>query len=412
MRPETRSTFSRLRPLRSKNCDVVVNPQYSDGTANTISRKHVAIDRSDDGSFEFTDLGSMNGTFLNDRKTSRAVLMHGDTLQLGGGTGVAEGATLATRDAGVCFTFSILRNPPTPAKRAGTGSAVSGARRGSIGNGRTPEPAPAKRPGAEASSQDAKRPRGSSAAEPDKRRISIQPSRDAASTGAAAAATAAAAAAAATSAAVNTIAASAPAPRVVVCEAGAQTVPETAVRTASVMCQTNVRGPVITEGSGSSLLPTVAADAAAVMRCELSCGLCSEVLLEARLLPCTHAFCRACLLLDHLQGAKPGAGRAARRGCPVCKQPIAPGFVPIGSMHLENMVDLVIESLTATDQAKFRTRRQGGAQGTLWLLLLKVQLCNAKNAHIGFCGTLLVLVLMPPPPPFYFFFFFFFLIFS
>lgn len=39
--------------------------------------------------------------------------MHGDTIQLGGGAGLADGETLVTREAGVCFTFFVLKATPT-----------------------------------------------------------------------------------------------------------------------------------------------------------------------------------------------------------------------------------------------------------------------------------------------------------
>ncbi len=44
----------------------------------------VGLDRRPDGSYTITDLGSTNGTFLNDeRVVSRALLRAGDRLRLG-----------------------------------------------------------------------------------------------------------------------------------------------------------------------------------------------------------------------------------------------------------------------------------------------------------------------------------------
>jgi hypothetical protein len=97
---------------RSKHCDVIINPNILDGTANTISRRHISIDRCKDGIYEFHDLGALNGTFLNDKKAISGILNHGDTIQLGGGAGLKDGEVLATKEAGVCFTFLMLKATP------------------------------------------------------------------------------------------------------------------------------------------------------------------------------------------------------------------------------------------------------------------------------------------------------------
>ena len=48
----------------------------------TISRSHAAIGFDADGFF-VQDLGSTNGTWLNGGPAQRAVLKHGDTIQMG-----------------------------------------------------------------------------------------------------------------------------------------------------------------------------------------------------------------------------------------------------------------------------------------------------------------------------------------
>jgi predicted component of type VI protein secretion system len=60
-----------------EECDVnLVDPE--------VSRRHAAI-RAADGSFAIEDLGSTNGTYVNDARITRAtVLSHGDRVRLGG----------------------------------------------------------------------------------------------------------------------------------------------------------------------------------------------------------------------------------------------------------------------------------------------------------------------------------------
>jgi pSer/pThr/pTyr-binding forkhead associated (FHA) protein len=48
----------------------------------TVSRRHVAIERTDEG-YVVTDAGSLNGTYVNHERIERAVLHHGDELQVG-----------------------------------------------------------------------------------------------------------------------------------------------------------------------------------------------------------------------------------------------------------------------------------------------------------------------------------------
>ncbi len=48
----------------------------------TVSRRHVDIDRTDDG-YVASDAGSLNGTYVNQERIDRVVLRHGDELQVG-----------------------------------------------------------------------------------------------------------------------------------------------------------------------------------------------------------------------------------------------------------------------------------------------------------------------------------------
>ncbi|MGH2772606.1 MAG: FHA domain-containing protein [Actinomycetota bacterium] len=48
----------------------------------TVSRKHAQI-RRDDAGFKISDLGSLNGTFLNRRRVDTEQLSNGDEIQIG-----------------------------------------------------------------------------------------------------------------------------------------------------------------------------------------------------------------------------------------------------------------------------------------------------------------------------------------
>ncbi|QDU57717.1 FHA domain-containing protein [Aeoliella mucimassa] len=61
---------------REPNNDVMINH-------HSISRYHCELHLDGEGSLEVHDLNSMNGTYVNDEKVSRSVLMTGDRLQLG-----------------------------------------------------------------------------------------------------------------------------------------------------------------------------------------------------------------------------------------------------------------------------------------------------------------------------------------
>ena len=48
----------------------------------TVSRRHATIQRTDEG-YVVSDAGSLNGTYLNQERIDRAVIRHGDELQIG-----------------------------------------------------------------------------------------------------------------------------------------------------------------------------------------------------------------------------------------------------------------------------------------------------------------------------------------
>jgi hypothetical protein len=49
----------------------------------TVSRRHAEFRRSGDGSFTVSDVGSLNGTYLNRQRVEEARLTSGDELQIG-----------------------------------------------------------------------------------------------------------------------------------------------------------------------------------------------------------------------------------------------------------------------------------------------------------------------------------------
>ena len=48
----------------------------------TVSRRHATIERTGEG-YVVSDVGSLNGTYVNQQRIDRAVLHHGDELQVG-----------------------------------------------------------------------------------------------------------------------------------------------------------------------------------------------------------------------------------------------------------------------------------------------------------------------------------------
>jgi pSer/pThr/pTyr-binding forkhead associated (FHA) protein len=49
----------------------------------TVSRKHAAFDRRDDGSWFVRDVGSLNGTYVNGEQVDETKLASGDEVQIG-----------------------------------------------------------------------------------------------------------------------------------------------------------------------------------------------------------------------------------------------------------------------------------------------------------------------------------------
>ncbi|MDT0452750.1 MULTISPECIES: FHA domain-containing protein [unclassified Streptomyces] len=49
----------------------------------TVSRRHVEFRRNQDGSFTVTDVGSLNGTYVNREQIESVVLANGDEVQIG-----------------------------------------------------------------------------------------------------------------------------------------------------------------------------------------------------------------------------------------------------------------------------------------------------------------------------------------
>ncbi|KNB52376.1 hypothetical protein AC230_11260 [Streptomyces caatingaensis] len=49
----------------------------------TVSRRHVEFRRGQDGGFSVTDVGSLNGTYVNREQIDSAVLANGDEVQIG-----------------------------------------------------------------------------------------------------------------------------------------------------------------------------------------------------------------------------------------------------------------------------------------------------------------------------------------
>jgi pSer/pThr/pTyr-binding forkhead associated (FHA) protein len=71
---------------RATRADFVVD-------APLVSRVHCRLSVTDDGQLQVEDLRSTNGTFVNDRRVERAVLVAGDRLRLGRAELVVERET-------------------------------------------------------------------------------------------------------------------------------------------------------------------------------------------------------------------------------------------------------------------------------------------------------------------------------
>lgn len=420
---------------RSKKCTVVVNPEgVPGGASNIISRRHVEILRdgqsghSNIAQWSFRDLGAMNGTFLNDRKSSGSILKHGDTLQLGGGAGLSEGDILRDRDAGICYVFQIVErgallvNCGQSGKRRvldgggerggdSVSNAVPSSSKGKKLRLLSPADSPTDKTWFSSSStttsvqpssgdaqaappfhmvpspiQTAAKPRSGSTS-------SIVPPSNTSSEEARVCA-------AAPSTLLNPLYACNAASRTTLCAQAVAADGSGATRLEGGGCYRDVA--VEQEGW---LLPKISFRAAATIKKQLLCSVCSDILLDARLLPCSHAVCRACYVDrieissinstnelsktlindDHKQRAfyrhheDDTAGengkscstfektaslasmkpmRETRVLCPVCRQPVPPSWVACGSMHLEDLIDIVVESLPLEEQSRINLRRR------------------------------------------------------
>jgi pSer/pThr/pTyr-binding forkhead associated (FHA) protein len=49
----------------------------------TVSRRHAEVERSGEGHYLVRDVGSLNGTYVNQERIDEVVLRHGDELQVG-----------------------------------------------------------------------------------------------------------------------------------------------------------------------------------------------------------------------------------------------------------------------------------------------------------------------------------------
>jgi len=127
-----------------------------------------------------------------------------------------------------------------------------------------------------------------------------------------------------------------------------------------------------------------------VLEAELGCALCSEIVMDAGVLPCSHAFCFSCVHrylktgpdkdpeetlrdlevhgqcqrgLQQGEGAKGGppdvekggeafTNRAHPRACPVCRESIPAGYRPYRSSNLDVVVAVVVEALEEKEGRK------------------------------------------------------------
>ena len=84
----TRATTTIGRGSQTLNVDATVYARKNG--ADIISRRHAAVSRSATNQFVLSDLGAINGTFINLVKISSQVLKDGDIVQLGGITSLSK----------------------------------------------------------------------------------------------------------------------------------------------------------------------------------------------------------------------------------------------------------------------------------------------------------------------------------
>jgi len=104
-------------PLRGSVFTVDTELVLGRGTGNDIdleddlvSRRHCSL-KAEDRGIVLRDLGSRNGTLLNDAPVSEAVLEHGDRITAGGVTsGIDLGLWLVERFAGQEMAAQIAEN--------------------------------------------------------------------------------------------------------------------------------------------------------------------------------------------------------------------------------------------------------------------------------------------------------------
>jgi pSer/pThr/pTyr-binding forkhead associated (FHA) protein len=129
-----------------------------------VSRQHFRVERTDAGEFRVVDLGSSNGTYLNDKPIQTATLRDGDVIQfakyslqtqieeLVGGSGSRRSEGAAPENATVMLTPSDVRRMMADTKDGKDGSRDVPALKVVPGRSvSTPSPSPATAPASEGS---------------------------------------------------------------------------------------------------------------------------------------------------------------------------------------------------------------------------------------------------------------------
>eukprot|EP00638_Chattonella_subsalsa_P015912 CAMPEP_0117823762 /NCGR_PEP_ID=MMETSP0949-20121206/4471_1 /TAXON_ID=44440 /ORGANISM="Chattonella subsalsa, Strain CCMP2191" /LENGTH=421 /DNA_ID=CAMNT_0005663399 /DNA_START=31 /DNA_END=1297 /DNA_ORIENTATION=- len=99
-----------------KHADIVINlmpldPEQAKEIKPTISRKHAEILVDESGKVCVRDLGSTNGIFHNDIKVSKAFLEDNDHIQFGGASGVPNGTHFSGSAPAACYCFEKMERP-------------------------------------------------------------------------------------------------------------------------------------------------------------------------------------------------------------------------------------------------------------------------------------------------------------